>query len=395
MRKSKRFFCLVLTILFVNTMVLTVAATQTEASASNGIDVSAKSAILMEAHTGQILYEKNADEMLRPASVTKIMTMLLIFEALEQNKLSMDEPVMVSAHAASMGGSQVFLEENETQTVQDLLKCISIASANDACVTMAERICGTEEAFVQAMNAKAASLGMEHTNFVNCCGLEAEGHLISAKDIAIMSRELITKYPQIYDYCTVWQDQIIHRTRKGESIFGLTNTNKFLKQYPYATGLKTGYTSVSKYCISATAKKDDVELIAVLMAEPDIPSRVKDVRSLMDYGFSSCKKYVDTAPLEKTSLPVTGGKTDRLDLSIPEQFSYLCMPDESPDQIRRGITLPESVPAPIEQGATVGKIVYSLGDTTIGEVPILAERAVEKVDFKYCLGKLFHRLCIP
>lgn len=395
MRKSKRFFCLVLTILFVNTMVLTVAATQTEASASNGIDVSAKSAILMEAHTGQILYEKNADEMLRPASVTKIMTMLLIFEALEQNKLSMDEPVMVSAHAASMGGSQVFLEENETQTVQDLLKCISIASANDACVTMAERICGTEEAFVQAMNAKAASLGMEHTNFVNCCGLEAEGHLISAKDIAIMSRELITKYPQIYDYCTVWQDQIIHRTRKGESIFGLTNTNKFLKQYPYATGLKTGYTSVSKYCISATAKKDDVELIAVLMAEPDIPSRVKDVRALMDYGFSSCKKYVDTAPLEKTSLPVTGGKTDRLDLSIPEQFSYLCMPGESPDQIRRGITLPESVPAPIEQGATVGKIVYSIGDTTIGEVPILAKRAVEKTDFKYCLGKLFHRLCIP
>ncbi len=239
------------------------------------VTVSAPSVALMEASTGQVIYEKDAHTPLHPASITKIMTMILIFDALEEGKIALGDAVTVSEYAASMGGSQVFLEPGETQTVETMLKCISVASANDACVAMAEHICGSEQEFVNQMNQRAKGLGMEHTSFVNCCGLDVEGHMTTAYDVALMSRELISKYPQIHNYCTIWMENITHVTRKGSSEFGLTNTNKLIRQYPYATGLKTGSTSQAKFCVSATAEKDGLKLIAVIMAAPDPKSGSK------------------------------------------------------------------------------------------------------------------------
>ena len=256
-----------------------------------GPQVGAPSAILMEASTGQIIYEKDADEQRPPASVTKIMTLLLIFDALDSGKISLKDEVSTSEYAASMGGSQVFLEPGETQTVDTMIKCIAVASANDACVAMAEYICGNEEEFVKQMNQRAKGLGMENTHFVNCNGLDTDGHLTTARDIALMSRELITTYPQIHDYSMIWMENITHTTKKGTTEFGLTNTNKLVRQYEYATGLKTGSTDKAKYCVSATAKKDGMELIAVIMAAPDHKQRFTDATTLLNYGFGKCNKY--------------------------------------------------------------------------------------------------------
>ena len=221
------------------------------------------------------------------------MTLLLIFDALESGQIALDDTVTVSEYAASMGGSQVFLEPGETQKVNDMIKCISVASANDACVAMAEHICGSEEAFVARMNERAKNLGMNDTTFVNCCGLDTEGHMTSAYDVALMSRELTTKYPQIHDYSTIWMDTITHVTARGSSEFGLTNTNKLIRQYEFATGLKTGSTNLAKYCVSATAVKDGMELIAVVMGAPDHSVRFSDAASLLNYGFSVCRIYTD------------------------------------------------------------------------------------------------------
>lgn len=269
------------------------AETQTDESGAgtgtgDSLGISAPSAVLMEASTGTVVLEKNAHEKLPPASVTKIMTLLLIFDALSQGKIRMEDTVTTSAYAASMGGSQVFLEEGETQSVETMIKCIAVASANDASVAMAEHIAGTESLFVDMMNERAEELGMKDTHFVNCCGLDTDGHLTTAYDIALMSRELITKYPQIHTYSTIWMENITHTTKRGTEEFGLTNTNKLIRQYPYATGLKTGSTSQAKYCVSATAEKDGIELIAVIMAAPDSASRNTDATALLNYGYAKC-----------------------------------------------------------------------------------------------------------
>ena len=356
-------------------------------STSAGLDPTAKSALLMEASTGTIIFEKNADERLRPASVTKIMTLLLIFEALENNQFSLEDSVTVSEHAASMGGSQVYLEPGETQTVNDMIKCISIASANDASVAMAEFVAGSEPAFVDLMNAKAKELGMNNTTFANCCGLEAEGHLTTARDIALMSRELITKHPQIHDYCTVWQDSIIHHTKRGDSEFGLTNTNKFLKQYTYANGLKTGYTSASKYCISATAKKDSLQLITVLMAEPDIPSRVKDLQACMDYGFSRCKLYSDPNEDALDPIPVTRGTTAEVSVKYDSPFQYLDTEGRDLSTVEKTLSVPESIEAPVSENDIIGEAVYTLNGTVLGSVSIRAADHVEQADFRFFFVK--------
>ena len=224
---------------------------------AQAVSIQAPSAVLMEASTGKLLFEKDADEKRSPASVTKVMTLLLIFDALKAGKIQMTDQVTTSAYAKSMGGSQVFLEAGETQSVDTMIKCISVASANDASVAMAEYVAGTETLFVEMMNERAKGLGMNDTHFVNCCGLDTEGHVTSAYDIALMSRELITKYPQIHNYSTIWMENITHATKRGTEEFGLTNTNKLIRQYPYATGLKTGSTSLAKFCVSATAEKDN------------------------------------------------------------------------------------------------------------------------------------------
>ena len=275
-----------------------------------GPEISAPSAILMEASTGQVICEKGADEQRSPASITKIMTLILIFDALESGKISLDDEVVTSAHAKSMGGSQVFLEEGEVQTVDTLIKCIVVASGNDASVAMAEYIAGSEEEFVNQMNERAAGLGMTGTHFVDCCGLtEDPAHRTTARDIALMSRELINRYPAIHDYATIWMDTITHVTNQGTKEFGLANTNKLLKMATNftVTGLKTGSTSAAKYCLSATAEKDGVRLIAVVMAAPDFKARFSDAVTLLNYGYANCRLYEDREGLPLPQMAVTGG----------------------------------------------------------------------------------------
>lgn len=356
--------------------------------------ISAPSSILMESSTGTILYENNSHERLRPASVTKIMTLLLIFEALDSGSIQKSDVVTVSEHAAGMDGSQVYLEAGETQTVDDLIKCISIASANDACVAMAEYISGSEEAFVARMNEKAQSLGMSDTNFVNCCGLEADGHLTSAYDIALMSRELTVAHPDIFNYCTIWMDSIIHSTRKGDSEFGLTNTNKLIRFYSYATGLKTGYTSQSKYCLSATATRNSVDLIAVVMAEESAAIRNKDAVTLLDYGFAHCSVYCDETPSALPALTVKKGTAETVPLSYASEFRYVLTNGSSSASIEKSIELPEDITAPVEKNTPVGKAVYTIGGKEIGSVDIVAAEAVPAATWGYQFLKSLHILLL-
>ena len=290
---------------------------------TGNVDISAPSALLMEASTGQVIYEKDADSKRPPASVTKVMTLLLIFDALQEGKIHLEDEVTTSEYAASMGGSQVFLEPGEVQTVETLIKCISVASANDACVCMAEYICGNEQEFVNQMNERAKGLGMENTHFVNCNGLDAEGHVTTARDIALMSRELIHTYPQIFDYCNIWMEDITHTTKKGSTQFGLTNTNKMIRQYEYATGLKTGSTSQAKFCISATARKDNTDMIAVIMAADDSKARMRDAIALLNYGFGKCQKYQEDKVNKIPNVPVKHGVEKKVGAAQMELFSYV------------------------------------------------------------------------
>lgn len=356
-------------------------------TAGSALQLETPSAILMEATTGTVIYEKDSHKSMRPASITKIMTLLLIFEALEKGQCSLTDIVTVSEHAAGMGGSQVYLETGEQQTVEDLLKCISIASANDACVAMAEFIGGSEDAFVQKMNEKAKSLGMNDTNFVNSCGLEAEGHLTSAYDIAIMARELSQKHPEIFDYCQIWMDTITHHTARGDSEFGLTNTNKLLRYYSYATGLKTGYTSQSKYCLAATATRDDVDLVAVVMAEESPTIRNKEAIALLDYGFAACRIYKDDNEEPLENLPVKKGTKSSVPLSYDSSFSYVLLDGSATDSITKALSLPEEISAPVKQGDIVGYAIYQKDNQEIGSVPVLAMEDIPLLTIKDCMKR--------
>lgn len=350
-----------------------------------GVEISAPSALLMEASTGQVLYEKDADSKRPPASVTKIMTLLLIFDALEAGKIKLEDEVTTSEYAASMGGSQVYLEPGEVQTVDTLMKCISVASANDACVTMAEYICGSETEFVSQMNQRAEGLGMTNTHFVNCNGLPAEGHLTTARDIALMSRELITKYPKIRDYCMIWQENITHTTKKGSSEFGLTNTNKLVRHYEYATGLKTGSTSEAKFCISATAEKDGTELIAVIMAADDSKVRNKDAVTLLTYGFGKCNKFEEKdAPLVEPAA-VKQGEEKQVNVRQESPFAYIDTTGADLNAIERKVVIEEELEAPIEEGQKVGEAQYFLNGEQIGSVDIVAAEGVKKMTYKSAL----------
>ena len=356
---------------------------------TGNVDISAPSALLMEASTGQVIYEKDADSKRPPASVTKVMTLLLIFDALQEGKIHLEDEVITSEYAASMGGSQVFLEPGEVQTVETLIKCISVASANDACVCMAEYICGNEQEFVNQMNERAKGLGMENTRFVNCNGLDAKGHETSARDIALMSREMITKYPQIQDYCMTWMENITHTTNKGTTEFGLTNTNKLVRQYEYATGLKTGSTGEAKFCVSATAKKNGIDLIAVIMAAEDSKSRFKDAVNLLNYGFGKCQLYEDTEPEKLKDLPVDGGVKDTVALEYKDTFTYLDTTGADLSQMTKKTELKQSVKAPVKKGAKGGTVHYFLGEKEVGNVEILTKGAVEKAGFLDYLKESF------
>lgn len=351
--------------------------------AEEGSAIEAPSAILMEASTGKVIYEKDADSKRPPASVTKVMTLLLIYDALEAGTIKKEDVVTTSEYAASMGGSQVFLEVGEEQTVDTLLKCIVVSSANDACVAMAERIAGSEEAFVNDMNERAKGLGMKNTSFKNCNGLDTDGHVTTARDIALMSRELITKYPDIYNYTKIWMDTIVHKTKKGEEEFGLSNTNKLIRQYTYATGLKTGSTGKAKFCLSATARKDDIDLIAVIMAAPDSKTRMADAQKLLNYGFSKCQKYEDAdySKLQE-KIPVEKGEKKEAVGIQKEGFSYVDTEGNDLSQVKKEINMDKKKTAPVKKGEKIGTVVYKIGEKTIGEVPVVAKETVPALTLK-------------
>lgn len=361
-------------------------------SAGTEMDITSVAAILMEGSTGQIIYEKNATQELRPASITKIMTLLLIFDALECGQIKLTDMVSVSEHAASMGGSQVFLEPFETQDVNTMIKCISIASANDASVAMAEHIAGSEEAFVAKMNQKAKELGMENTNFVNCYGLDTDNHYSCAKDVALMSRALIMNYPQISNYSTVWMDTFVHTTKKGQTEFGLTNTNKLIKSYQGITGLKTGSTGLAKYCLSATARRNDMDLIAVVMAAPDTKRRFAEAAKLLNYGFANCSIFCDKG--EDIVIPeatIKKGVVDKIQGKMEHPFHYLCMKDVKSADITKKVVLKEDLKAPLRVGDGIGEVIYYYNGNEIGKVKIVPMKEVKKANYGDYFKQLLQR----
>ena len=330
------------------------------------LPLTSRAALLMEKTTGQILFAQNEHEKLEPASVTKIMTLLLTMDAIDSGALAYDDVVTVSANAAGMGGSQVFLAEGEQITVEELLKCVCVSSGNDAAVALAEKVAGVTELFVEQMNNRARGLGMDDTHFVNPTGLTAEGHVTSAHDIALMSRELLTKHPDIRSFTTIWTDSIRNGT------FDLANTNKLIRRYDGATGLKTGYTASAGYCISATAEREGMELIAVVMKGETADKRNADAKALLNYGFSAYA-LVSAAPEEPLpALPVTMGETDSVSLMLPPDALTAVVEKGQAASLERRIDLPESLPAPVRQGQQVGTLTLCSGDTELMTVPILA-----------------------
>lgn len=353
-------------------------------------DISTPSYIVMEASTGQVICEQDADTRRSPASITKIMTLLIIFEHLKSGRIRLDDQVTTSAYAKSMGGSQVYLEEGETQTLKTMIKCIAVASGNDASVAVAEYIAGSEGEFVKLMNEKAESLGMQNTHFEDCCGLtDSDDHYSSAKDVAIMSRELITKYPEVFDYTTIWMEDIEHKTAQGTSTFTLSSTNRLLKMYEWTTGLKTGSTSKARYCLSATANKDGMELIAVVMAAPDPKTRFQDAMSLLSYGYSVSQMYTDENKDPLPAQKVEGGIEDMVNLVYEGPYSYLDTAGSNLNEIEKEISLPGTVTAPIAEGDAIGEAVYKLNGTRIGSVSILAAKSVEKAQYKDYYKKIW------
>ena len=337
------------------------------------IPITSRAAILMEKETGEILYAQNEHEKLEPASVTKVMTMLLTMEAIDAGKLHYDDIVTASANAAAMGGSQVYLKEGEQMTVEDMLKAVCVASGNDACVALAEHISGVTELFVEQMNNRAKELGMNDTHFVNCNGLTAEGHLTSAYDIAIMSRELLLHHDDIHRFSTIWMDSI----RGGE--FQLANTNKLIRFYDGATGLKTGFTSTAGYCISATAERDGMELIAVIMKGETADSRNTDAKALLNYGFSTYA-LVNVTPDESFApVPVALGTADTVQPQLAEQGSHLLLPKNQVGDLQQSVVVAESLTAPVEKGQKLGELTVTDGTNALVTIPITAAEAVPRL----------------
>lgn len=352
------------------------------------LDLSAKSVILLETTTGKVIYEDNADEQLPPASVTKIMTLILIFDALEAGTIHLDDEVTVSEYASSMGGSQIYLEVGEIQTVETMIKAITVSSANDACVAMAEYISGTADAFVAQMNLRADGLGMTNTNFVNCNGLDADGHVTTARDIGLMSQEIMTKYPEITDYTMIWTEDITHVTSQGESIFGLSNTNRLIQEYAYTTGLKTGSTDEALFCISATATKDDIDLIAVVMAAPTSTDRTQDAITLLNYGFSVTQIYENLNETVYNDISIEHGISETVTGKANEAFTYVDVDGSDLSQIETTVSYYNELEAPIYIGQAIGEITYLLNGDEIGSLIIEATEEVDKMSFKYAIKEL-------
>lgn len=338
---------------------------------ARALELSAPSALLMEKETGTVLYAQNEHEKLEPASVTKVMTLLLVMEAIDAGTLHYDDIVTASAHACSMGGSQIWLKENEQMTVSDMLKAVCVVSANDCAVALAEQVAGSEDAFVERMNQRAKELGMNDTNFCNATGLPAAGHVTSANDIALMSRELILRHPDIRQYTTIWMDSL----RDGAS--QLVNTNKLIRFYDGATGLKTGSTDSALYCLSGTAERDGMELIAVIMKAPTSPQRFTDAQTLLSYGFSTytLAKVIPETPL--LPVPVTLGRQSTVQPVASEQS--LLLEKAAAAALEQTVTLAEQVEAPVAKGDQLGILTVTSGGKTVAEIPLLAGEEIPRV----------------
>ena len=343
----------------------------TNAVIGQTLDIKAKSAILMEPYTKEILYESNSDEKLAPASITKIMPLLLVMEAIDRGDITLETVITASEHACSMGGSQIWLEPGESMTVDELLKATVIASANDACVALGEHISGSEEGFVALMNERAKELGMNSTNFVNCTGLDAEGHLTTAHDVAIMSSELI-KHELIKKYSTVWMDSL----RNGES--ELVNTNKLVRFYEGTTGLKTGTTSIAKYCLSATAKRNGMELVAVVMAGDTSNDRFNGAKKLLDFGFANYSFSTIGADLKETEVSVSKGTAKKIKVEAKEELNLL-LPKQSKEEIERQVEWEKNITAPIKKGQTLGYVNVYVGEEELGRLKIIASEDMKRL----------------
>ena len=349
------------------------------------VPLQAPSAVLMTLD-GQVLFEKDAHTPREPASVTKVMTMLLVCEAVDSGRLSLEDPVTATAHAASMGGSQIWLEEGEVLTVGEMLKCVAVVSANDCAVALGEHLAGSEAAFVAMMNQRAKELGMENTAFVNACGLTAQGHLTSAHDIGIMSAQLLREHPWICDYTTIWQDSV----RNGESV--LNNTNKLLKSYQGITGLKTGYTSTAGYCVSATALREELHLIAVIMGGESSQSRNADAAALLSWGFANFAAVQLGADRPLLPLPVDMGKQDTVALELGESLPRV-LPRADLSRLEKTLELPQRLAAPIEPGQQVGDLVVRLEGKEVCRVPVLATEGVQRLGIWDVFTMIFACLC--
>ena len=354
------------------------------------LDTKGKSAFLMDVATGTVLYEKNAHEPLAPASVTKVMTMLLVMEAIDAGKIGWDDTVTASEAAAAKGGSQIYLKVGETMSVFDMVKSIAVSSANDCACAMAEHLAGSESAFVDMMNARARELGMNDTNFVNCTGLddgpEAKNHRTSAHDIAIMSRELLKNHPDIKKFTTIWMDTV------RDGAFGLSNTNKMIRFYNGATGLKTGFTSGAGYCLSASAQRDGMELIAVVMGCETSAHRFNTCKGLLDYGFANFALV--TAEAEQAmEVPVKLGKAE-LVTAEPGETPQLLIDKGQKSSVTTQVTLEESVTAPVSKGQRLGTLTIKAGDQILAQVPLVAKEPVERLSFGDLFVKIFRRVAM-
>ena len=358
---------------------------------ANGVelDVAGKSALLMDMATGTVLFEKNSHEQLAPASVTKVMTMLLIMEAIDSGKIRWDDTVTTSEAAAAKGGSQIYLKVGETMTVSDMVKSIAVSSANDCACAMAEHLAGSEAAFVAQMNRRAKELGMNDTNFVNCTGLDddenAKSHLTSAHDIAVMSRELMLNHPSIQKFTTIWMDTV----RGGA--FGLANTNKLVRFYPGATGLKTGFTSAAGYCLSATAQRDGLGLIAVVMGAETSQERFAACKAMLDYGFAN---YALVAPeVTEGEVPVRLG-TENCVKAVPAEPIRLLVDKAQSNQVQVQTVLEESVTAPVSKGQRLGTLTVKVGEQVLAQIPMVAEKGVQRLSFWDLFGMVLRTLAM-
>ena len=350
----------------------------------------AKSGVLMDVATGQILYEENSHAPLAPASVTKVMTMLLIMEAIDGGKISWDDTITASEDAAAKGGSQIYLKAGETMSVSDMVKSIAVSSANDCACAMAEHLAGSESAFVQQMNQRAKQLGMEDTHFVNCTGLDddpdAKAHLTSAHDIAIMSRELLKHHPDIKKFTTIWMDTVRNGT------FGLSNTNKLVRFYQGCTGLKTGFTSAAGYCLSASAMREDMELVAVVMGSDTSQNRFSACKQLLDYGFANYA-LVQPQLTEETKVPVKLGAEDFVQ-AVPSGLDAVLLDKGQKSSVTTEIELLPEVTAPVSQGQRLGTVTVKAGEQVLAQIPLVAEKPIPRLTYWQIFGQLFKKLCM-